>query len=165
MNNNNRFYEGLENSNNIFAELADFDIKYAKYIYCNDSTKTAEQKASCTEMDMSASTVTNAYKKLISDGENGANLNNFKKVITNLKKDYGNNISETEYKAKYDGMYLKYQNVLTLRRSLDDKMRMLYDVDNKLTYDNKLKYNATVYSGIIWTVLASSLVYYMFSKL
>jgi len=153
----------MSTNENIFAELADFDIKYAKYIYCNDTTKTNAEKASCTYADKSSDTLTTAYTKLVSGGANGANLTNLQTAISAMNSD--NKITQAQFDASYNGTITQYNSILTQRRILDDKMRILYNIDNKTSTDTKLYSDATVYSGIIWTVLASSIVYYMFSKL
>jgi len=147
-------------NNNILAELADFDIKYAKYIYCNDATN---NRSSCSDADKNKDTLTSAYNKLVSQGPNGANLINLRNVITTMN--VNDKITKAQYDASLNAMIGQYQNLLAFRRSLDDKMQILYNVDNENYTDNKLKYDAMVYSGIIWTVLASSIVYYMFTKL
>jgi hypothetical protein len=147
-------------NNNILAELADFDIKYAKYIYCNNATNNT---SSCTDADKNKDTLTNAYNKLVSQGPNGANLINLQNVITSMN--VNDKMTKAQYDASLNSLIAKHQNLLAFRRNLDDKMQILYNVDNENYTDNKLKYDATVYSGIIWTVLASSIVYYMFTKL
>lgn len=153
----------MSTNENILAKLADFNIKYAKYIYCNDTNKTDEQKASCTEADKSSTTLTNAYTEVMSGGANGANLTNLKTAITTI--DSADKKTQAEFDASYNATITQYNSIMNQRRVLDDKLRILYSVDNKATADNKLYNDATVYSGIIWTVLASSIVYYMFTKL
>ena len=153
----------MSTNKNILAQLADFDIKYAKYIYCNDTTKTDAEKASCTTTDKDSATLTAAYNKLISGGENGANLTNLNTLISGMNSD--DKKTQAQFDASYNATINQYNSILTQRRILDDKMRVLYNVDNKTSTDSKLYSDATVYSGIVWTVLASSIVYYMFSKL
>ena len=153
------------NTNNILAELADFDIKYAKYVYCNGGNRDGtDATQSCTDADSDPTRITDAYNKLISQGENGANLQRLKLVAANIK-DSTLDITQDEYDKNVKDLILQHQNILALRRSLDDKMQVLYNLENTNYKDNNLKYDATVYSGIIWTVLASSIVYYMFTKL
>jgi hypothetical protein len=149
----------MDNNENILTELADFDVKYAKYIYCNNSKNNL---TNCLPEDKNMATLTDAYDKLVKKGSNGANLKNMRKVINKNPNDI---MSNDEYLKRYNSTIKRYNKVVNYRRKLDDKMKILYNVDNKITYDNQLKYDATVYSGIVWTVLASSLVYYMFSKL
>ena len=149
----------MDNNENILAELADFDVKYAKYIYCNNSKNNL---TNCKPEDKNIATLNDAYNTLVKKGYNGANLVNMGKVINKNRNDI---MSNDEYLKRYNSTIERYNKIANYRRRLDEKMRILYNVDNKITYDNKLKYDATVYSGIVWTVLASSIVYYMFSKL
>jgi hypothetical protein len=153
----------MSKNQNIFTELADFDIKYAKYIYCNDANKSDAQKASCTTIDKDPATLTAAYNTLVNGGANGANLRNLERVISGMQSDEKK--TQADFEASYNATITQYNSMLELRRNLDEKMRLLYNIDNKVSTDKNLYSDSTVYSGIVWTVLASSIIYYMFSKL
>jgi len=50
--------------------------------------------------------------------------------------------------------------MVSMRSALDAKTNKLYNPDYKMTY-----YNSTQYASILWAVLATSMIYYIFVKL
>jgi hypothetical protein len=57
---------------------------------------------------------------------------------------------------------LQYTEMTTLRNNLDTKLQQLTQQPNNTT-TNPL--DTTIYSGILWTVLATTLIYYVFIHL
>lgn len=57
---------------------------------------------------------------------------------------------------------LQYTEMTTLRNNLDIKLQQLTQVPNN-TSTNQL--DTTIYSGILWTILATTLIYYVFIHL
>jgi hypothetical protein len=93
------------------------------------------------------------YNKYVS---NKGDLNNAVNINTMSKNDYNRNLHAIENKHK---------DIVKLRRELDMKNEELNKINNPVFTDNQLKYDASVYSGVLWTILASSLLYYLFNKL
>ena len=58
-----------------------------------------------------------------------------------------------------------YNKVVNLRSRLDLKLQELYNTQNSIPTLNQSQHDSTVYSGILWTVLATTLIYYVFMKL
>lgn len=58
-----------------------------------------------------------------------------------------------------------YPSLLATRSDLDKKLRDLYEIDGSISLDQQNRFDGTIYSGILITVLASALVYYTFTKL
>lgn len=60
-----------------------------------------------------------------------------------------------------------YQQMLTLRNKLDMKLQsLLNNTDlNNPQYQSKLQLDSTVYTTVLWTVLATSVLYYVFIKI
>jgi hypothetical protein len=58
-----------------------------------------------------------------------------------------------------------YPNLLQTRANLDMKLRDLYEIDGSISLDQQNKFDGTIYSGVLLTILASALVYYTFTKL
>lgn len=52
-----------------------------------------------------------------------------------------------------------------LRNELDLKLKEIYGGDGTIQGDFKYKYDNTAYASIMWSVLATSLIYYVFVKL
>jgi hypothetical protein len=59
-----------------------------------------------------------------------------------------------------------YRNNIQQRQDLDDKLKEVYKTKDSL-YNSEYKtvYDATMLSGVLLTILASSLLYYSFSQL
>ena len=59
----------------------------------------------------------------------------------------------------------KNEDILKLRAELDQKLQELYYTNNSLSSEHKVSYDTTMYTGILWTILATSVLYYVFVKL
>jgi len=104
--------------------------------------------------------------------DNTINSNNFVGQIgigfTNgIANQYNNFQTAAEYDASYNFIRSQYPEIVKQRTQLDAKLRGLYDIPgSKLSsLDSRLNYDATMYSGILLTALASMLIYYTFTKL
>jgi hypothetical protein len=58
-----------------------------------------------------------------------------------------------------------YKGIKDLRKHLDDQMQNLYEVKNSIPHMNRQQYDATIFTTILWTVLAIMVLYYVFMKL
>ena len=92
----------------------------------------------------------------------------FRTSIGTLKKDNEGNIdvSGSEMLAKYEDEYEKtiheeHKKLLKRRNDLDNKMRDLYGA----TGDVDLNLDSSVYSTMLFTVMTTSLLYYLFIKM
>jgi hypothetical protein len=57
-----------------------------------------------------------------------------------------------------------YNNVLSLRNELDTKLQELYEMNGSIPVIYRQDADTAVYATILWTILASSLLYYFFTK-
>jgi len=64
-----------------------------------------------------------------------------------------------------DVLKSKHANLQALRNKLDVQLAELYNVDGSLPNMYKNQMDSTVYASILWTVLATSMVYYVFTKM
>lgn len=58
-----------------------------------------------------------------------------------------------------------YNRIVNLRSQLDEKLSELYFAENSILTDDKLMYDTTIYTGVLWTILATVTVYYLFVDL
>ena len=58
-----------------------------------------------------------------------------------------------------------YNDMTQLRSGLDLKLQQLYNIDNSIPNLYQSQLDSTVYSGVLWTILATTLIYYVFIKL
>ena len=88
-------------------------------------------------------------------------------IINNLQKysaDISNNfISKKDYQMNATNIQKNYEMIKHLRNELDVNMDTLHKNDTSVLYDYKMEYEGSVYTGILWTVLASSLLFYFFT--
>jgi hypothetical protein len=107
------------------------------------------------------------YQKYIDN-----NYNDFSVQFTTLTDSYTKIITDTNLKGNVviDGshnyMMDNYRNNTEQRQELDDKLKEVYKTKDSLyNSDHKTVYDATMLSGVLLTILASSLLYYSFSQL
>jgi hypothetical protein len=89
---------------------------------------------------------------------NHYNNNEYISRITNLTK-------YDVYDSKHKKIIDDYKTLNVERNSLDQKLRDLYNIPGYNSSNSKLEFDSTIYTGIIITIVASSLVYYAFTKL
>lgn len=88
----------------------------------------------------------------------GYDKSNFNKHINDLT-------STTEYRGKNKTIEIKNNDNAKLRNDLDRKLRELYNDPGSLSLNHSLDYDSTIYSGLLITIIASSLIFYAFTKL
>ena len=127
--------------------INDFNITYYNYIRCSSGGST-----DC------------GNKKTEYDVANEAGKVN--KIITDLQNAYNRSPqnSETDFKTNHQEILNKAKSIDELRRSLDSKMNAI--LKNKIE-PNELtrQYDSTVYTGIMWSVLATSVLFYIFTEM
>jgi len=64
-----------------------------------------------------------------------------------------------------DEVKSKYDNILQTRQDLEQKLYELYTNDYDSLYSVKSMVDSTVITGVLWTVLATSIIYYIVVKL
>uniref|UniRef100_A0A6C0DBP1 Uncharacterized protein n=1 Tax=viral metagenome TaxID=1070528 RepID=A0A6C0DBP1_9ZZZZ len=128
-------------------QLADFNKKYERYIHCNDDSV----KKDC----VSGSEPTS--QELISK------MDAINAIIDNMNH---TTISQTtNYNSIHNNIVSDYDNVINLRNDLDMKLKQLYDPEKSKIVDFKYSYDSTIYSGILISALATSLLYFIFTEL
>jgi len=160
--------EGLTNimevESKCLADLVDFNQKYAKYIECSQQTN-----STCSTTEKSYQTVETAYQTLINN-TNGdimalnRAIEENKNISAADKEKYREYaIPKQQYDASYNAIRATHSDfILPVRKELDDKLKELYAVHGSKTEDNRIVYDNVMYTGLLWTVLTSSLVYYVF---
>jgi hypothetical protein len=102
-------------------------------------------------------TTGNIYTYLVTHTSDYNNLDDFTQDLTDLS--YA--LASSDFSDHPDKVK-QYREMKRTRRGLDRKMRELYE--NEYT-DNQLLYDNSVYVNLAWTVLATSVLYYLFVKL
>ena len=131
----------------LLDQLADFNKKYERYIHCNDSNVNED----CVSGNEPTS------QELIDK------MNTINGIINVMKS---KTISQTpNYQSNHTNIVNDYDKVVNLRNDLDIKLKQLHDPENSKIVDFKYSYDSTIYSGIVISALATSLLYYIFTEL
>ena len=101
----------------------------------------------------------NVYAHLIGEANGVGNYADFKQDLSDVYHAMHTN-------SHFDGHHTtemdKYITMKNKRKDLDRKMREIYDEKNSDTY---VMFDNSVYTNLAWTVLATSVLYYLFVKL
>jgi hypothetical protein len=65
----------------------------------------------------------------------------------------------------YNEIIKTYNSNVALRRKLDTKMNELYSGDQSIAMYQRKSVDSVVYANVLWTILATSLIYYVFVKI
>lgn len=135
----------MTNEKALLDNLADFNSKYERYIHCNDPIN------NCTNEKDSLRTIL---------------LSKMTAINSNLTIMKTTSLSQTsKYQSIHNSILSDYDKVLKIRNDLDMKVKQLYDPENSKIADFKHSYDSTIYSGIIISALATSMLYYIFTEL
>jgi hypothetical protein len=143
-------YEGLDNiysqESKLLTDLQDFNQKYLDYTSCSSS--------SCSTLSAKTKAMNDAYDLIINTD------------IPNLNKNMpSTGLSPAQYDASYSHLVSTHNNVLLLRNELDVKTKELNMEPNTKYGDYKANFDSAIYTNILVTVLATTILYFAFVKL
>jgi hypothetical protein len=103
------------------------------------------------------------------DGKNVVDCNSLKDYVYELSK-YNlpggiTTVTNEKYTQDRKDIRDKYIKLNNERDKLDEKLRDLYNIPGYSSAESKLEYDSTIYAGVVITIIASSLVYYAFTKI
>ena len=157
-----------------------FNDEYAHYVRCKGNTAGLKvnrpQDSSVTSPppsiypNLTDSNYCQVYdaKYTVSGGDPLDDLKSkYADVLTEINN--GNAIIQdiiaTQNPNNYSEIVNTYKKNLHLRNELDLKLKEIYEEDGTTQRNLKIDYDSTVYASIAWSVLATSLIYYVFVKL
>lgn len=161
----------------VIEALNTFNEKYAIYLRCSSGiynenalnynvvypTKTGCQ-GKPTDKEVNKTAATTAYDTL------KIRVEALNTGLSNLHSTGG--ITNEEYQAKYNEILSKHRDILRTRSEMDEKIKDIMAVDNvdkrgdrPRISDVFVYHDTTVYSSMMLTVLATSLIYYAFVKM
>ena len=127
---------------------------------CSNTFIRTYNSYSYTEGTNTKYTYGNIYTKLVTDAQGfNDDINVFAQDLTDISA--GLNV-HSGFNTDHPNNITKYKNMKNKRKDLDWKMRELYDQSNS---DVNLLFDNSVYVNLAWTVLATSVLYYLFVKL
>ena len=151
-NNNMPTIEGLnvmDEEKTILEKIDSFNKKYAEYLKCNSA----------------ADRCGNRYGQLITNMKN--ELQDIK-VYTDSLNIQASPLAKTSY-ATYNNQYGEiknnYKEILKTRQELDMKLKELNNTKDTIKYGAKQQFDSTMYTGVLLSALATSMVYYAFVEM
>jgi hypothetical protein len=146
----------------ILEDLNDFNKKYTKYIDCSNNYNSSN----CSLVDTSYNTIYTSYRNLVQMSNNGSVIGgDVSGIVVQLFENVPT-IPHEIFDASHQYLMNMYtNNVVPTRQELDKKMNEYINVNDSVYNDYKTKYDLTVYTYLIWSVLATSILYYTFMKM
>lgn len=95
-------------------------------------------------------------------------LNNYSDIINKASKNLSRNLSGekyTKYETNKNAVINNYQSLVNKRSELDGKVQQLLGADNSVLYEKQNILDSAVFTTLLWTVLATSALYYAFTKI
>jgi hypothetical protein len=109
----------------------------------------------CVLSDGSTVPYNTLYGELLQTAYGSNNYNSFIKDLEDINGGIQRTLDDNTIKDKH-------ANIKKVRNKLDNQMNELYDLKEDDVYRN---HTSTVYMSLTWTVLATSVLYYLFIKL
>lgn len=139
----------------VLADLKKFNEKYNKYIKCSDITLPDNIKQHCTAEDKDIQSVNNAYSQLMDNGS-----------IQSLQSSPLNQYSTTtEYTNMKTHTLNTHSQIVPLRQELDNKLKDLMGDKQSMTSDYNKKYENTMSTSLVLSVILTSSLYFIFKNL
>ena len=149
---------GVMSANNkLLASLNDFNKKYSLYVGCQNEATNCDSDNTIALDDLTANTKgqVNAHGQVISD------ISGVLIAIGNLTQ--GKSI--IDYDLSHNEISNTHSDIIKLRSELDMKLKEIYVTEDSIAYQQKRMYDGTAYTSLIWTVLATSTLFYVFKHL
>lgn len=174
--------EQMDNEKTLITQLNTFNEKYARYLKCNDKWNNSDCAASEICIDpMNPNKNINVMNCVpLNDVMTAASkinesISKLKNAKTNIgtgrigNGDYniplGSALTPDQYETNYTSILDNHNKITKLRNELDTKMQILYNQDKSVNADYKKSFDATIYSGILISALATSILFYTFNHL
>lgn len=154
----------MENEQQLLNDLNEFNTKYARYVACSDNTLNVNNKLNCTDLELDKKTVIDAYDKIVMITNRTATSGSLYAVNngTATANDY---VTNSEADATFNDITAKHKNIMQLRGELDAKLKELYVTEDSFAYEQNRIFDGTLYTSLLWTVLATTTLFYVFKKL
>lgn len=153
----------MSNEAQLLADLNDFNAKYAKYVTCTDPlVNGTNNKLGCTPDELDINTVNNAYNKITTSSNNALASGSLYTVYNTPVNTYTTN---SVADVSFNDITTKHKDIVQLRRELDAKLKEVYATEDSLVYEHNRIFDGTVYTSLVWTVLATTTLFYVFKNL
>jgi uncharacterized coiled-coil DUF342 family protein len=135
----------------VISKINNFNAAYSAYVLVPDSAPDATMKAlKLTELNTANTELTNALDALNAAYPTTANNPSYK--------------NDTNFKIEHAAIVEKSKQIDAVRQELDAKMENILK-GRAPQNDFTNEYDSTVYTGVLWSILGTSLLYYIFTEL
>jgi len=157
----------VDNETKLLADLKEFNQLYTRYVTCNDQQLNGvNNKMGCSKDEMSNQAidkVNDAYNNIIVKNDKNELIGGSLYALYNT--DLNQYKSDTEYDASLNVIKTNHKDIVSMRNELDEKLKELHVTEGSLAYEQKRIFDGTAYTGLIWTILATSTLFYVFKRL
>jgi len=152
----------MQQNNKLMIDLNNFNIQYAKYVKCQENNSPS---TSCSSTDPTCCSIENKKNINLSTLTVGQKIiqNDIDNIKTTLNQNKSLFLNPSQYDSSFNELIEKEKVVNNLRNELDIKIQELNQ--GKKWSESKLQSDSTIYSGIIFTILATTMLYYTFTKI
>ena len=142
---------------NIYTKLQSYDDAYYNYLNCLEQhPKVKDKEAKQLLRDPSLNYVYSGINCIPPDSTTLFNeINKLQRDMVSISKDD----TDTSYNQIRD----KYQQLVHIRNELDMKLNNLYNIKSSIPMEIQKETDSTLYATIAWTVLATCVIYMIFT--
>ena len=130
----------LQDQQQLYQDLYNFNSQYATYIQCQQTP-----------------------------GPNCPTSDNLQALYDKITADIRTTTADTPTASgsttQYEQIQQQYMDIVKKRSDLDSKMKEVYNTPDSIANIYKRREDSTMYTGILLTALAASLLYYVFREL
>jgi hypothetical protein len=147
--------QAFVNSANVYNKMSDYDVAYTNYLTCLEThPKIPDQETEQIQRDPSLNYVYSNTSCVPPDS--ASLLQDIKTLQSNVMR------MSSAGDISYNEIIKKHQEMVKLRNEMDFKLQQLYNVKNSVPIEMQMETDTTVYATIMWTILATSMVYLIF---
>jgi len=176
------YIEGLGNieddAEQLLNDLVQFNALYFRYMHCNNSSI-----STTTNLAINNDCAATGYRPSTQFSVSGATGSAEKDYLLSALNTLSQKIQSTDKNAiisdiptlsnlptgtptaNATAIKYKQQQILNMRQELDAKLKELYQTPDSIANMYKQQYDATIYSGILLSALAASLLFYLFKDM
>lgn len=151
-------YTAMENETRLLDHLNDFNSKYAAYISCKENGIPTGCIVQNKENELNT-----AYTTIVQTNNNVLSGGSLYDLSGSIAVSSG--VSESAADASFNDIKAKHREIMRLRSELDAKLKEVYVTDDSFAHEQQRIFDGTIYTSLLWTVLATSLLFYTFKKL
>lgn len=94
-----------------------------------------------------------------------ADMNQMLRDFSNILNKLNRADIKKEYKDIYDYIIDTYNQNVTTRAELEDRLEAIYLNERSTSKDSRMRLDSTIYTSVLWTILATTILYYVFKKM